>query len=238
MAGSGGGGRVGGIIVLIGAILLIAALLTPWYMEQSSEYGYTVGINAYPGTPSQNGTIKYTCSGLPSGASCPSQTSYSAQDLNSTGMIAEYGFFIVIVGVILGIIAAILGLFSGGNPKRTRPAVALAVIALILAIAAPAMFAAALPGAIGNDSKGHPSGAGPWSSFWGSGNISGASLTWGAGIGWYLSIGAFVLFLVGVIALMRAGKSPPEAAPTTAAIAMDGSAAAPSSPQPPTPPSS
>jgi hypothetical protein len=235
MASSRGGGRIGGIIVLIGAILLIAALVTPWYMEQSSQSGATITVNAYPGTPSQNGTIKYTCSGLPSFASCPPQTSYSAEHLNSTGMIAEYAFFIVIVGAVLGIIAAIMGLVSGGNSKRTRSAMAIAVIALILAIAAAGLFAGALPGAIGNDSKGHPSGTGPWSSFWGSGNVSGVNLTWGAGIGWYLTIGAFVLFLVGVVVLMRAGKAPADTAPAAAPAPTDATG---TGSQPPMPPSS
>jgi hypothetical protein len=237
MASSGSSGRLGGIIVLIGAILLIAALFTPWYIETSSEHGESISVNAYPGTPGQNGTIKYTCSGFPSGFSCPTQTSYSSENLNSTGMIAEYGFFLVLVGIVFGILAALLGLISGGNPKRARPAMALAVLALILALVAPAMFAAALPGAIANDTKDHPSGSGPWSSFIGSGNISGLNLTWGPGVGWYLTIGAFVLFLIGVILLWRARKAPAAAAPATPAAPATSDASGGATSPPPMPPS-
>ncbi|MGA8604742.1 MAG: hypothetical protein WB788_06760 [Thermoplasmata archaeon] len=208
------GRMVGAAIVLVAAILMIVALFTPWYMEQVSSSGINVTLNAYPGLPSTNGTIQYSCSGLPSGAQCPSQTSYTTDKLNNTGNIAEAGFFLIIVGFVLGLIGAILGFASGKNARRAGPARTLAIVALIVAIAAVAMFAVALPTAIGQDTPGH-SGTGPWSSFFGSGNsssmgIPGGTLTWGPGIGWYLAIVAFVLFLVGMIVLARAQKEPPQ----------------------------
>ncbi len=206
------GRMVGAVIVLVGAILLVAALFMPWYTESFSASGITVSENAYPGFPSTNGTIQYTCSGLPSGASCEPQTSYSDAKLNNSGTIAEVGFFLIIVGVIFGIIGAIIGLTSRSNPRRARSAATMAIVAMIVAIAAVGMFAAALPTAIGQDTPGH-SGSGPWSSFFGSTSasrfgITGGTLSWGPSIGWYLAIAAFVVLLVGMVVLMRARKDP------------------------------
>ena len=197
------GRMVGAVIVLVGAILLVAALFMPWYTESFSASGITVGENAYPGFPSTNGTIQYTCSGLPSGASCEPQTSYSDAKLNNSGTIAEVGFFLIIVGVIFGIIGAIIGFTSRNNPRRARSAATMAIVAMIVAIAAVGLFAAALPTAIGQDTPGH-SGSGPWSSFFGSTSASrfgltGGTLSWGPSIGWYLAIAAFVVLLVGMV---------------------------------------
>jgi hypothetical protein len=232
---------LGAIIVLIGAVLLIAAAFVPWYTQQIkasvATYNITINQNAYPGIPSSNGTIQYTCSGLPSGFNCFSQTSYKNLNLNNTGNIAEAGYFMMIVGFILGLVGAIAGFMSRSNPRRAGMAIALAIVAMILAVAAVGLFAALLPGAIGNDTPGH-SGTGPWSSFWGSGNgtlygFSGASWTWGPGIGWYLALVGFVILLIGVIILFM-GRKDVEPMPETTPEP----SAAPSGAPPATPPPS
>jgi len=223
---------VGAIVVLIGAILLIVAAFTPWYTESFSATVFgskiTINANSYPGFPNSNGTIQYTCSGLPTGASCLSSTSYQNSHLNNTGNIAEAGYFMTIVGFILGLIGAIMGMMSRNNARRAGPAFALAIVAMILALAAFGLFAAALPGAIGSDTPGH-TGTGPWSSFFGSTNTTGfgipvaGTLTWGPAVGWYLAIVAFVVLLIGAFLIMRNRKDPEPAAmpapstPTTAA---------------------
>lgn len=219
--------RLGAIVVLIGAILLIVAVFVPWYTWQTkaTAYGATITgtINTYPGLPSENGTVQYSysCSNLPTGVSCPSSTSssYSKLNLNNTGQIAETGFYMLIAGFALGFIGALLGLMSGGNPRRAGPAIALAVIAVILGIAAVGLFAGTLPSAIGKDIPSH-TGSGPWSSFFGSSSnttfegVPGSS-TWGPGVGWYLTIGAFVVLLIGLFILIRARKDTPEPAPVS-----------------------
>ena len=57
------------VLVLVGAMLLIAALLTPWYSFDTKwagnlrgDYG-TRNFTYYLGPPSANGTIHITCSG-------------------------------------------------------------------------------------------------------------------------------------------------------------------------------
>jgi hypothetical protein len=224
------GRLIGAVIILIGAILLIAALLTPWYSFQESYGGASITQNSYPDLPGTNGSIQYSCSGLPSpvlGGSCPSQTSYSTQNLNNTGVVAETGFFLLIVGFILGIIATVFGLMSRGNSRRVTPAIWLAIIALILALITPVLFYATLPGALGKDlgtAARHGASSGPWSSFFGSASTTVApgvsiSTTWGPAIGWYLSFVAFVILLIGLIFLFLYRKEPPQPAATPPATA-------------------
>jgi len=179
--------------------------------------GVSITENTYPGLPSTNGTIQYTCSGLPSGAHCPSQNSYNGARLNNTGTIAEAGFFLIIVGFVLGLFGAIVGFSSRNKAARARSAMTLAIVAMVVAIAAVGMFAVALPTAIGQDTPNHPA-TGPWSSFYGSTNateygLTSGTVTWGPAIGWYLAIGAFVVLLVGMIILAVSRKEPPEPAP-------------------------
>jgi|GEM_PF-654518 len=230
------GRLIAAVIILVGAVLLIAAVFMPWYAEQASAtvsgQSITITRNAYVGLPSSNGTLQYTCSGLPSEISCLSQTSYSSVDSNNTGNIAEAVYFMAIAGFVLGLIGGIIGLMSRGNPRRATPAFALAVVAMILAIAAVGVFAVALPGAISSDTPGH-TGSGPWSSFIGSSNgstfgvpVSG-TVTWGPAIGWYLALAGFVVMLIGIILILRYRKDPPAPAPTTMPAPAGAPAAAP-----------
>ncbi|HYA57410.1 MAG TPA: hypothetical protein VEH57_02975 [Thermoplasmata archaeon] len=220
---------IAAIIILVGAIVLIAALFMPWYSYKISEAGASETTNTYPGLPGSNGTIQYSCSGIPS---CPSQTSYSKLNWNNTGALAEAGFYMLIVGFILGLIGAIFGFMARGNPRRVGPAVAFAVLALILAIVAPVLFAASLPNAISKDipAAARPSSSGPWSSFWGSNSTTlvtppiTISQTWGAGSGWYVSIAAFVILLVGIFLLFIWRRDPPEPVPVAAPAAAPGAA--------------
>lgn len=229
------GRLVAAILVLIGAILLIAAVFMPWYYQQLTGSGITETQNTYPGFPSQNGTIQYACSGLPSGAKCPTQTSYtgSSPPLNNTGTIAETGFFLLIVGFVVGLIGAAFGVMSRGNARRVSPAIWCSIIALILALVTPLLFYAALPAAVAKDipTADRYASSGPWSSFFGSTSVSIGPLTsasWGAGIGWYLSFVAFALLLVGVILFYVFRREPPKPAAAP-------SATAPGAPTPPSP---
>jgi len=235
---------VGAIIVLIGAVLLIAAAFLPWYMVEEKAtvgtYNITIDRNSYPGLPGSNGTIQFSCSGLPPEFPCSAQTSYNDARMNNTGNIAEAGYFMMIVGFVLGLVGALMGIMSRSNARRSGMAIVLAVIAMILAVAAVGLFAALLPGAIGSDATGH-TGTGPWSSFFGSSNNAtnlgtppGGTASWGPAIGWYMALVAFVILLIGVIVIMMARKDvEPAPAPAPAAPA-----AAPGAPPATPPPSS
>jgi len=236
------GRLIGAVVVLVGALLLIVSAFTPWYMEQFSGHGITVTANAYPGIPSSNGTIQYSCSGLPTGAKCLDQTSYTNARLNNTGNLAEAGFFLAIGGFVLALLGAVLGFMSRSNPRRAGSAFALSLVAMLIAIAAVGMFAAALPGAQANDTPGH-TGSGPWSSFIGSANSTGVfgapisgNFTWGPGIGWYLALVAFVILLIGAILIFRSRRDPEPAPATVPAPAPVGSGAPMAAAPPASPP--
>lgn len=211
---------IGAFCLLIASVVLIAALVAPWYSFESAATQPhspedSVTQSSYPGLASANGTVRYTCVVL---APCPSQTSYTNARENNTGEIAEAGFFILIGGFVLGIVASAAGFFSRRNPRLTHPAIEMAVFALVLAVAAPTLFAVALPGAVAKDvpTSERPSATstGPWSSFFGSsatslpGGVT-QTLTWGPSIGWYLAIGAFILLLIGAILLYRSRRPLP-----------------------------
>jgi len=94
------------------------------------------------------------------------------------------------------------------------------------------LFAGALPGAFSKDLPVPTSVigtySGPWSSFYGSWTpVNGAAAwdTWGPLIGWYLSIAAFAVLLVGVILIARSRRelrqpatAPSATAPVTSAV--------------------
>jgi len=243
MASNKGRRLVGGLIVLVGAILLISAVFIPWYVYQaktsSSYFGTgTTTINSYPGLPTENGTIQCSSSGV---ASCPySQTSYQKADYNNTGVIAETGFMLLIVGFVLGFIGAILGMASRGDPRRAGPAIALVIIAVILAVVTPTLFMATLPGAQAKDipTSQRSTSSGPWSSFFGSNSSTLTTpagqvkidLTWGPGSGWYVSFVSFVILLIGLVLLLRYRKDPPEPAPVSTPAPTPGAAAPQSAP--------
>lgn len=261
-------GMLGGLLMIIGAILLIVALLTSWYTYSAktsesfagnSATG-TINLDLHPGS-NYVSSSSYSCSGPQASSLCPSSTSNScpyvsssssnscpAGNFNKTGALYAVTEYLVIGGLVLGLLAGILAFVSGGKPGMRKGALALGIIALLLAIATPITLLAAQPGAIKADSSNVPSGSsGPWSSYFGScsgsscgtGGGPNSSATWGPSVGWYLSIVAFIVFLLGTMMIMRGGKdSSSMAAPMPAQPApMDSSgSAAPMSP-PGSPPS-
>lgn len=254
-------GMLGGILLFIGAILLIVALLTSWYTTslQSSGPGgsATEQLDFKPGS---SYSVSFSCSGAASSL-CPGSTtcSYSGsssnycnpQGINRTGQLYAVTEYLVIGGLVLGLLAGIFAMMSGGKPGMRKGAIALGVIALLFALVVPITLLAAQPGALKSDftpSGGSaPTGNGPYSSFFGScsGNNCGftgpasgnVSDTWGPSVGWYLSIVAFIVFLLGTMMVMRSGKeSAPMAAPMPAQPASMDNPGAPMTPpgNPPT----
>lgn len=259
-------GMLGGLLMIIGAILLIVALLTSWY-TYSSKSTETFGANSATGTinidlhPGSNyvASSSFSCSGPQASAACPPSTSNScpytsssstgscpAGNFNKTGPLYAVTEYLVIGGLVLGFLAGILAFVSGGKPGMRKGALVLGILALLFAIVTPITLLAAQPGAIKSDSGNVPSGSsGPWSSYFGScsgsscatGASGNNSATWGPSTGWYLSIVAFIVFLLGTMMIMRGGKdSAPMAAPMPAQPASMDSSGAPMTP-PGNPPS-
>jgi hypothetical protein len=235
----------GGLLLIIGAILLIVALLVSWYTisisfsTSESIAGSTVTgsgtdhVDLHPGSMyAYSSSSSYTCTGAAApycpasqstSGSCPyggssNSSSCSSLDEKATGNLYSATQFLVIGALALGFIAGILALMAGGRPGMRKGAMALGIIALLLALVTPITLFAAQPGAVKSDytpSGGQaPSGSGPWSSYIGSCSGSSCGMgsgsgngteSWGPSTGWYLSLGAFVVFLLGIL-MVRGGR--------------------------------
>lgn len=213
---------IGSVLVLIGAALLLIALFTTWYdhSESGSFGGVTIKDTSdfYLGNGGSAVQSSSSCSG--NASICQYVTgnttsmSYTQARLNDTGSLAVAGQGVVIAGFVLGLLSALLGIGARSNQPWVLPTIVLAILALILAIAAPLLMFAAQPAAIDKDvtAQDHgvpPTGSGPWSSFAG----SNASFSWGPSMGWYISLGASAVILVGGIFWLRARGPPPTAGP-------------------------
>lgn len=227
MPGRGLHRLLGALVLLLGAAVLLAALIQPWYTYSNTIVGGpagaggTRGYTFYLGASGSNGTVHLTISGPQFSSS--SQESYDNAGLSQTGLVAEITFGLVAAGCAFGLAAGALGLASRGRARWTTPILVLAFLSLALAIAAPEVFAQALPWGFSRDvpasqRTGLPDG--PWSSFNGSSHLTsgtvGSILTWGPSTGWYLSIVAFAIVAVGTVVLFLYRRDPPEPAPAPA----------------------
>jgi hypothetical protein len=214
-------GRIAGALAIVAAVLLLVSVFLGWYVTtfSGSNDGVSVSESA-TFVPGQTVTYSFSCSGS---FACPAsnQTTYSNLGLNQTGKLYLTTEILLILGFIVGIIGAIV-LFVARAGLRARRSIgmALVVLGLIVAIATPTMLLALQPNALHTDSftNGANSTSSPATSFFGScsgsacglsGNTFNASETWGPGIGWYLAIVAFVLFVVALASASRIPKVPP-----------------------------
>jgi hypothetical protein len=241
-------GLIGGLLFIIGAVLLIVSLLTVWYVYSESASASFLGasisetgqLQLKPGS-SYTTSFSSSCSGsVPAGA-CPGSESSScpysggggsncpSRGENKTGQLYAVTEYLVIGGLVLGLLGGILAILSPGKPGLRKGAMALGILALLFALIAPMTLLALQPGAIKSDETSPggaaPNGTGPYASFFGScsgtsggceglGGVGNSSSSWGPSTGWYLSVGAFVVFLVGLILLLggRGAAAPAPAA--------------------------
>jgi hypothetical protein len=201
---------LGVVFVLIGGLLLAAALFLPWYSTgiPTGSGGFSDTSSFYLGLPWSDGTVRYSCTG----GSCSSATSYSDASLTSTGELAAVTLMLVNAAGALGVIVGALGLRFRWNSEQAPRMLGLAVTALVLGIVATELFALTIQFGFG----------GPWSSFWGSGmrnSMTGAySYSWGPSTGWYLSNAAAIASLAGVVLLARQGRHSVESVPAAAPV--------------------
>lgn len=246
-------GMLGGLLLIIGAILLVVSLLVGWYVYNVSA---SASGETESGTQTYNLGSSYTqsVSGPLTGShttTCPYSGNSTCPDLKNTSALYADIQYVVIGGIVLGFLGGILALMGGSRPGMRKAGIALGIIALLLAIAAPMTLLAVQPGTVKSDEGMSyvSNGSGPDHSFFGScsnsacPNVFGAppgvtyTSNWGPGAGWYLSVVGFVILLVGVL-MSRGGKEPAAApaASTPAPMDASGQGAPPMSP-PASPPS-
>ena len=190
------------LLVLAGALVLIAAAVTPWYAWTVKFSGVTVTHEFYPGLPSTNGTVQCSSSAPPSiHTSCAPPTSYDGASLSHFGILTAAVFVLTLLGAVVGILGAFLGWFWRENPRRWMLSVVVVAIALIASLVACGGYAAESPSALASDL--HGTVPGPWSTFSGStaNSTAGTSESWGPSVGWYLSVAASGMLFVGLFLL-------------------------------------
>jgi hypothetical protein len=196
-------------LVVLGLVLLVVAVFLPWYAFGASSAAGRDTQLFYPGLPSENGSIRYSCSGS---ISCPPDSSYSTQSYDSIGTVVETGLLVSVVAIVAAAITAVLGAMAKARFARSVTIYTAGIVAAVLALATPILYGVALPGAENRDvpDSARPPTSGPWTSFFGSASwnephLGTLSLTWGPESGWYLSIGAAALIVVGLV-LFRKGR--------------------------------
>lgn len=203
------------IVVLVGAALLVAALILPWYSFDLS------------GSSSNNGSLVMEAD-LDAFEICVSGSGANSGISVSTGQCALYMavspgtgilFFIpallLVLSLILGLVAGALG-FKASNDsgpvvrKKVRRPYALTRLSLVLLLVSIILFLI-FDGIVGGFLANQLCAPGSSTSGWGGacdytlnsssgGSVSG-TMTWGPSFGFFLAILSFVLLLVGAIRL-------------------------------------
>jgi hypothetical protein len=217
-----------------------------WYSlsvkENSSSSTFTETYTFLPGT---NYRTTDSCTGsfchlLGSMANGSNSSSYShgpaGADLSHVATLYGALLYVLVAGGALGLVASIVGFASRGRKQRwVTPVMALAIVAILLAIAAPALVTADNVAALKADTT-RASGAGPWSSFYGRNSTANVTESWGPSYGYYLGIVGAAILLVGGIVWGRARRAEPMPAGATQS-SMPGSASSedqlPAGPTPP-----
>ncbi len=216
------GSLLGAVYVLVGAVLLGAALFAPWY-----NYDAQVGWWGIPPTDCEtnfflvslpgSGPVQASCPGANIPNFSPVSSSYSGAGFNSTGRVAALTLVLAAAAFASGAIGGILGVILRSTPRRVFPELILVLVAIALAIAATAVFAALLPGAFAHDipsSQRTFEPSGPWASF--SGSVTfiipmgcaypgcpPITASWGPSVGWSFSVAATVVLLLGTVMMIR-----------------------------------
>jgi hypothetical protein len=200
--------RAGGIILLLSLVILAVSLLLPWWFLSASEGSTTVGYDFLPGN-----TISATLDGSTISGS------YSAAGFGGMAGLYEALFGLLVAGLALAGIAGVLGLLTDfgvlRGRTRGRALPALAIVGLLLVVAAVGVTTTAQPSTFNNANPdglcsafANYSGSSPCSSFWGSISANGATISWGAGTGWYIGVVGLVFVLAGVLVWNSGRKDP------------------------------
>ncbi len=208
---------VAGAVMIASCALLAGAFFLPWYaFETTSSVGSSDQL-FYLGLPTQDHTIVYTCSG---DGRCSPDTSYSAANYGSVGTLTEVTLLTAIAAIGVGATAAGYGLARPGRSIRRGLGSALSVAFALLALAAPLLYAVALPSAESSDvpPSARPPVAGPWDSFVGTSSFTQAhfptlTLQGGPSVGWFLAVSGLLVAVAGTALYRRTLRLPAPSTP-------------------------
>jgi hypothetical protein len=202
-------------LLLIAAILLAVSMGISWWSISGSGGGSSGTVNLLPGG-------SYSTTGTFGGAAGTGSTTYSSVGLVKVGQLYEtvlgvglLATFAAFGAMGLGYVGA-FGVFRSRIPLRIT--LILTLIAFVAAVLPPALLATAQPGAFKADGAAMfggtggggscAAGASPCNAFWGTAGTGGVTVSWGADVGWYLSIAAAVLVFVALMVLWSSRRQP------------------------------
>jgi hypothetical protein len=224
----------GGALLLVGVILVVAALFFGWYAysitASDTVSGTTVTlterITLYPLNQIKEAV---TCQGWSECAqfNSTSTSSYSQGGSDGLGALYDSAAGLAVAGLVIGVVAA--GLAFRGDRHQSGRAGTFAVLAVILVALAPCLLLVAQPTVISSQGAPYtgpgtvPGGVSPRTSFFGSCTQTGCGVSfpsgttdngsWGPAIGWYLSLAAIAPLIAGYL-LVRPRKVAPTGAIT------------------------
>lgn len=178
--------RLFGAIGGLGAAALTAlSALTPWWFTSTSTGATSSQALFYPGGSLYAG-----------GGGSGGFTTYAAEGLGPVGALYVSVLVLAVVVALLAAAAGLMLLVGRRSPRHALARIALVVamvVGALLVIAVPAaqpdLYRAANPGG-GCSTLGSPNVC---DSFWGSMSAAGRSVSWGAGLGWWLDLAAVIL---------------------------------------------
>ena len=202
-----GGGEVnklGVVLAVVGVVLTLVPFAGPWW---------TLGFDATIGANTIKETIDFRLFGATATATMGGITASNSTDYKSSpniGPTFTAGAAIAGIGLVFGILMILLLAMSGAKPKLRKIGAIFGILAFILVLVAPIYVTVQLPGAVTKD-MGAGFGGTNITGFWGSKTASfggsSATLTWGAGWGWYVAVVAAVIFLIAALISFR-GPTP------------------------------
>jgi hypothetical protein len=212
-------------LVLIAAIVLAVSMAVSWWGASSTGGGPSLEVGFLPGS-------SYTFSSSMGTGTSGSQL-YSNAGLVHVGHLYQAVLGVLVVAALAGFAAMVLGYLGALGTFRSRRYMQITLVLTIIsaggAILLPALVAASQPSAFTADGTGFSGAAGagcgtgttPCNSFWGSVSGGGTTVSWGADVGWYLSVAAAVLLVIALVQFLQTRKSPytrDEVRPATVAL--------------------
>lgn len=189
----------GSVLVIVGLVFAVASAASSWWGMSGNVTASGTTVPARYDFYYDKFCVGITEAGIGSASMCISYVS----GMESISNLFAVTFFLALVGVIFAILALASLLVGVFRPNARYALAATGLVASILLMIAPLYIFSALPGAFAGPGGATPVGVEGITGFFGRLTASTSSgsidVTYGGGIGWYLSILAFVLLFVGTI---------------------------------------
>lgn len=175
-------------------------MLVSWWGITITDGGTTASVNFLPGS-------SYSGSGTFNGETFSSSATYASVNLSGVGVLYEAVLGLGLTAAIVAFAGGALGCASAFGTVRLRRPVGIADtltgVSFVFSLILPFVVVFVQPWALNTDfsNAGVSCGGGSnlCNSFWGSVTSGGITATWGADVGWYLTLVAITLLLAALV---------------------------------------